>query len=114
MNTSLNVSEHMILEGIVREFKRVKEEIRWLDDLDTTSVENFKNSYGGGSWGYLQADCFADHFGVGGETPDLRFNELECNLLHEHFGICWSPHEEKVPERRKLIKGETERCSPHV
>ena len=90
--------DQRMLEELVKQLKKENPTLGWIDELDTTSVRSFKQCYAMGNWSVVSADQFLDMFGCGYES-NFTFNEEECELLWNHFGICILPHE-GAPERR--------------
>ena len=84
-------TRHRILNAIVAQLRLAKDDPEFLDDVDTSSVMAFKDSFTRGrGWGYSSEEEFMDLFSCG-ETYEFDFTIEQCILLYEEFGIYFEP-----------------------
>ena len=63
----------------------------YLNDIDTSSLESFKNTFTHGSgWNWGTREEFIDLFGCG-NTYEFKFTKFECNLLDNEFDVIMTP-----------------------
>lgn len=63
----------------------------YLSDIDTTSLESFKDTFTYGSgWNWGAREEFIDLFGCG-NTYDFKFTEFECIILNNDFEVIIQP-----------------------
>lgn len=85
------MTEQKILQKLVIQLKEAHPGCTWMDELDTTSTEKFKNSYSNGTeWGRMQYESFIDLFGCGCEYQ-FDFTEDECQFIYDEFDVFLKP-----------------------
>ena len=86
------------LNSIVRELKLSSlhewgddYDSNYLSDLDTSTLESFKNTFTLGSgWNWGSREEVIDLFGCG-NTYDFKFTKFECDLLYNEFEVIMTP-----------------------
>ena len=62
---------------------------RSLEDINTSSIYDFKISFGYGSWNELTNNEFIDLFAF--TYYEFHFSLFQCKLLYEYFNVIISP-----------------------